>query len=109
MGFDKNPVAPRSHGRPRQHRRQNSVSRGSIPTSSRTLNRVCRVENHPISKLPNPVKRPHIGHEIVVAKAYASFSKEKPVIPKRYELLRNILHIPRGEKLSLLDIYNPAS
>ena len=50
------------------------------------------------------MQRAHIGDQIVVAKCRAAFREAEFLVAEGGELLRNILYVPRREKLAFLYI-----
>src|SRR5215472_7679614 len=65
---------------------------------------MCRVEYHR-GELAHDRQRPHIDHQIVVAETGSPLSQENPRIACIAALLNRMTHIPRRNKLPLLDVH----
>ena len=67
------------------------------------LYRMRRIENDR-RELPHDRGRPHIDHEIVVSKTRATFRQENLRVACLPALFHGMPHIPRRNKLALLDV-----
>src|SRR6476469_6752827 len=104
MNLHENAVATGGHGRAGQDRSQFTIPGGGISRSTRTLHGMRRIKNDAVSFFPHPVEGAHIRHQIVVAKSGAALGEAEPFVTESDKLLRDILHVPRGEELALLHV-----
>ena len=88
---------------------KHAVATAAISCTTRTLNRMRGVEDNGITELPNPIERPHIRNEVVIAKTDTSLGKDVGRASEVFEFIRNVSHIPRSEKLSLFHVYRSPS
>src|SRR5438309_200414 len=100
----KDAVAPRRNGGPRQHRRKNAVTGSCVPCSTWPLHGMRRIKDDAISGLANPIKRAHIGDEIIVAKGCSALSETEFFVTEGDEFVGNVSHIQWREELTFFNI-----
>ena len=101
-------ITPGGHRRARQDRRQDAVAGCCVAGAPRPLHGMSRVENHAISRFPNPGQGPHIGDEIVIAKRRSAFREHELCGTELFKFLRNILYFPGSEKLPFFHVHGSA-
>src|SRR5258707_3108119 len=61
---------------------------------------MCRIENNAITCAAHPVKRAHVGDEVVMPKGGAALGEAKLRVAEGDQFLGNVSHIPRREELT---------
>src|SRR6266478_8565332 len=100
MHFHENSIATSGHRRARQHRRKDAVPGRYVPRAAWPLRRMRSVENDSVTLLANPIKRAHVGHQIVVTEGGAPLGETEFIIAERDQFFGNVFHVPWREKLT---------
>ena len=66
------------------------------------------VEDHRISQLAHDRKRPHVHHEILIAKRSSPLGENNLLVSRARDLFRGVRDVPRRKELALLDIGHAA-
>src|SRR5581483_5597018 len=90
-----------------QRRRQNPIAGTGIPCSPGTLHRMRCVENHAVTCFPHPIKRTHVGNQVVVTESRTSFGETELFVFKGAQFLGDISHVPWRQKLPFLYVDSP--
>ena len=64
-----------------------------------------RVHHHRISGLGHLRQAAHVGDQRVVAEGRAAFGQQDVAVPGAFDLIDDVLHLPRGEELPLLHVH----
>ena len=108
MRLDEKTRDARRNRRTRQHRHEPSIAARRCPLPARLLHRMRRIENDRRTCLRHLRQRPHVDDERVVAEARAAFGDQHVWISRTGNFRDDVLHVPRREKLTLLDLDDPA-
>ena len=86
MGLDKDPIDPGSHGGTRQHGSQMPITCCMAAAAARSLDGVRGIEDHREALLTDPVERPHVGDQVVVAEGRAALGETEALASRRLQL-----------------------
>src|SRR5258707_2143846 len=106
MGLDENAVTAGGRRRAREHRREHAVAARLVAAAAGPLHGMRGIENDALAELANPVERAHVSHEIVVSEGRAALGEKETLAAERAQLVRDVAHVPRREKLALLHVHN---
>src|SRR6266853_1945876 len=106
MRFDEYSVTPGGRRRAREHGREHAVAARLVAAAAGPLDRVRGIEDDALAQLANPVERAHVGDEIVVSEGRAALGEKETLATECAQLVRDIAHVPRREKLALLHVYH---
>ena len=96
------------HRGAREHRHELALAAAGAAEAARLLHRVGRVEHDRPAGRGELRQRTHVGHQRVVAEADAALAGEDAVGAEALELGGDLLHVPGGQELALLDVDRPA-
>ena len=104
MGFEEDCRDADGHSRARQDRDELAFAAARIATATRLLHRVRRVEHDRRAEALHDRDRAHVGDERVVAEAGAALAGHDVRVTGAGDLGDHVLHVPRRQKLTLLDV-----
>ncbi len=90
--------------RAREHRHEAPLTSARCPLPSGLLHGVGRIEDHGCAGLGEDRQRAHVGDKRVVAEGDAALGDEHVGIAGADEFGHDVLHVPRRQELTLLDI-----
>src|SRR5271166_3032829 len=105
MSLHEEPGDAGRYRRPREHRNKLALSARSVALAAGQLHRMRRVENDRTAGLAHDGEGAHIGDEIVVAERETPLAHHDLRIAGGARLVDHVLHFPRAQELSLLDIH----
>ena len=107
MGLDEDPRNPNGHGRPGQHRHELALPARNRALTPRLLHRMGGIEDYRRTRSLQDRQGAKIGDERVVAERNPALGDEHVAISRSGDLRHHVGHVPRREKLALLDIDRP--
>ena len=64
-----------------------------------------RVHHDRIARLRHLRQATHIGHQSIVPERGSAFRQQNVLVPGAFDLVDDVAHFPRGEKLTFFDIH----
>ena len=109
MRFHEHTGHTRGYSCTRQHRHKLALAARGTALPARQLHRMRGIEYHRATRGTQHRQRTHIGHQIVIAKGKAALADHDVGIARGTGLIDHVLHFPRREELTLLDVHGLAA
>ncbi len=107
VGLDEDSVAAGGDSGAGEDRGEDAVATGAGALSAGALDGVGGVEDSAVAEFAHPVERSHIGHQVLIAKGGAAFSKKEILAADAEQFVGDVLDVPGGHELAFFDVDGP--